>query len=231
MDKLAANLKSDPATHVRIASAEALAAIGGAKAAHSLSSVLQATERDLSGAAAKALAAIGDPDALPPLLKMLQSTDRNRRLDAVRALGTRTDHEVVRALEWLAASEQDSEVAVSANRELATIPSGEAVSSVVRLTAHASNREACIAELSKTDNAYLENIAAGLQHPQTEVRRAVVEALSRREAPQKLPSCWAIRALDDDQPSVRLTAAIAALSRLGSHTAERKLAITRFKRS
>src|SRR2546430_17552938 len=58
VDKLSQNLKSDPATHVRIASAEALAAIGGAKAAHALSAVLQSTERDLTAAAAKALAAI-----------------------------------------------------------------------------------------------------------------------------------------------------------------------------
>jgi HEAT repeat protein len=99
--------------------------------------------------------------------------------------------------------------------------SNDAVTSVVRLTAQPSLREVAISELANVDNVYLETIAAGLNHPQSEVREAVVTALSRKKQPRA--SELLARALDDDRPAVRL-AAIAALVRLGSHTAERKLA-------
>jgi HEAT repeat protein len=219
---LARLLKSDTATHVRIASAEALAEIGGPTAAKALSAALQSEDRDLFSVVVKSLALLGNPDALPPLLEMLHSHDRNRKLDAIRALGTRTDHEVIRALEWVAASDKDTEVATSSLQQLASMRSNDAVTSVVRLTAQPSLREIAISELAKVDNAYLETIASGLSHPQSEVREAVVAALSRKKHPRA--SELLALALDDEQTSVRL-AAISALARLGSHTAERKLAL------
>jgi HEAT repeat protein len=221
LDRLSIAAKSDAATHVRIAAAEALAAIGEPEAAGVLSALLDSSERDLSNAAAIALGSIGHPDALPPLISLLRSKDRDKRLSAVNALAGRSDHEVIRALEWIAALDKDPDVASASVERLAALASPESLASVVRLTVQPALREACVVALSQIDASKLEILARGLDHPQKDVRCAVVDALGRRKHPAAADVLS--RALDDEDPSVR-SAAVLAFARLGSRRPERKLA-------
>ena len=92
---------------------------------------------------------------------------------------------------------------------------------MVRLTAQASVREVCVKALSRIDAENIEIVATGLRHPQLEVRRSMIDALSRRKHP--VASRVLTKALEDSDAQVRY-AAVVALSRLGSHEAERKLA-------
>jgi HEAT repeat protein len=220
LDPLANVVQSD-ATHVRIAAAEAVAAIGGPKAVAVLSPLLSSTDRDLSRAAASAMGSIGHPDALAPLLALLKSSDRDHRLAAVNALGTNPVPEVVSSLEWVAATDGDHEVAAAAVERLARMATPASIESVIRLTAQASVREVCIKALSRVDAENIDIVASGLRHPQLEVRRSLIDALGRRKHP--LASLVLTKALEDNDPQVRY-AAVVALSRLGSHEAERKLA-------
>ncbi len=222
VEPLARLAKEDSAVPVRISAAQALAAIGGPTATRVLSALLNSDERDISGAAATALGSIGHPDALPPLMAMARSTDHERRLDAIQALGSRADLEVIQTLEWIAATDKEPAVATTAINELASMLTAESLQSVIRLSVQPALREFCIAALSRIGADHVDAIASGLDHPQTEVRRAVIEALSRMKHPQA--SKLLAKSLDDPEASVRL-AAVTALSRLGSHSAERKLAL------
>jgi len=221
LDPLTTVVQSDPATHVRIAAAEAVAAIGGPKAVAALSPLLSSQDRDLSRAAATAMESIGHPDALAPLLALLKSSDRDHRLDAVNALRRNPVSQVIGSLEWVAATDNDHEVAAAAVERLANMGTPNSIESVVRLTAQASVREACVKALSRIDAENIEIVASGLRHPQLEVRRSMIDALSRRKHP--VASRVLTKALEDGDAQVRY-AAVVALSRLGSHEAERKLA-------
>src|SRR5690606_3705581 len=102
------------------------------------------------------------------------------------------------------------------------IGNGASVAALVRLTAHKSVRDAVIAGLSRLDPSHVPGVAAGLDSPQMEVRRAVVGALSRLKHPSA--SRALVGALLDRQPPVRAAAAL-ALGRLGSRVAEKDLAV------
>src|SRR5262249_1510454 len=149
-----------------------------------------------------------------------KSGDRDHRLSAVNVLGNPVP-EVIQSLEWAAATDSDHEVAHAAVDRLVAIGTKASVESVVRLTAQASVREPCIKALSRIDATKIEMFGSGLRHPQLEVRRSVVEALSRRRHPAA--SHLLTIALDDDDAQVRY-ATVVALSRLGNHEAERKFA-------
>lgn len=220
LDALAELAQTDAPNHVRIAALEALGRIGGVRAVAILAPFIERGESDLAQAAVKALGSIGHPNALPPLQAAVQSHDSTLRVAALRALGKRGGDEVAEALQWVAATDADAEVTQAAIDALAHLATPEAIDALVTLTADHKHREACIAALSRFDEAQLEWIAHGLTHANVEVRRAVTEALGRikRSSASELLSA----ALDDPEATVRLAAAN-ALGYLGNRRAERKL--------
>ncbi len=150
-----------------------------------------------------------------------QSSNSVLQVAALRALGKRGGEEVAEALQWVAATDADAEVAQAAIDALAHLATPKAIDALVALTADHKQREACMAVLARFDEGQLEWIAHGLTHQNVEVRRAVTEVLGRikRSSASDLLSA----ALDDPEATVRLAAAN-ALGYLGNRRAERKLA-------
>jgi HEAT repeat protein len=221
LDSLVSTLRQESVPFVRIAVADALGDIGGSKAAAALAPLLETEDLDLVRSAALALGKLGHPDAAAPLVAMLRSADPERRRDALRALALRRDAEAVDNLQWTALTDKEPLVAAVAVDELVSMKTEAAVIALVRLTAQKSIREAVVSALSRLDPAFINVVAAGLDNPQLEVRRAVTEALGRHRHPDATD--FLVRALSDEQPPVRL-AAVLALGRLGSRAAQKSLA-------
>ncbi|MEN3333577.1 MAG: hypothetical protein V7641_2942 [Blastocatellia bacterium] len=220
LDDLMRLAQTDTARQVRIAAVDALGQIGGPRAVAVLATLAEAMEPDLMSAALKALGQIGHPDALPPLLEALRSTDQARRLKALAALGERGGQGVAEMLQWVAAADQDAAMAQAAIDALARLATAEAINALITLTADTARREAAIAGLAHLGQRHIEAIGHGINHPQSSVRRAVVEALGRMKQP--LASELLIQALDDREASVRL-ATVSALAHLGSRNVEKRL--------
>jgi HEAT repeat protein len=220
IDALAAALRDDSATQVRIAAADALGSIGGRRTVSFLAPFVNSDDSDLARAALLALGVVGHPDALDPILAALRSSDPSRRLVAVRAIAARRDHDAAEALQWAAAADSSEAVADAAIEELSRMATPESVAALLRLTSDGRLREKAIVQISKLGHAHLKRIQTGLNSPHMETRRAVVEALGRMRHPDASEALSV--ALDDERPEVRL-AALMALRRLGSHMSERKL--------
>lgn len=218
LDMLGALARDDAANQVRIAAIEALGSIGGARAVAMIAPFIDMADADLSRAALNALGQIGHPNALPLLLPALHSADNERRLYAIRALGERGGPDVSNALQAVAA-DHDLTVARAAITALARLASPEAIDALVALTVDADRREYCVAALASVGHTKAAHVARGLAHSDADVRCAAVDALARMKHP--LTSERLSAALDDTAATVRL-AAVMALSRLGSHHAERK---------
>jgi HEAT repeat protein len=220
INAIAAIIRNDEANQVRIAAADALGSIGGPRAVSILAPLVDVEDRDLARAALNALAAVGHPHALHPIFAVLRSTDPSRRLDAVLAMAARRDDQAVQTLQSIAANDSDSQVSEAAIIQLAAMSTAASIACLIRLTADRHLRETVIGALGRLEPAHIDHVAAGLANPEMEARQAVVEALSRMKHPKA--SELMSRALEDDTPSVRLTA-VMALRRLGSHSCERKL--------
>src|SRR5262249_54409179 len=143
-----------------------------------------------------------------------------RRAHALRALGKRESPGIVDAIQWVAAADRDAEVAQAAIDALANLSTQEAIETLLALTSDPSRRDACVAALAQLGAERIPMISRGLSHSQAAVRRATVNALGRMKQPRASDSLSA--ALDDDDPSVRLTA-VNVLAQLGSRNAERKV--------
>jgi HEAT repeat protein len=221
IDVLAAAARSDEANQVRIAAADALGSIGGARVVSVLSPLVDADDRDLARAALNALGAVGHPDAMHPIAAVLQSRDASRRLDAVMAMATRRNDDAVAALEAIGAHDPDPKVSEAAMDRLAAMATPASIRSLLGLAADRRVRDRAISALAAVDSAHMDRIGTGLDDPRIDVRRAVVEALSRKKHP--MASELLSKALEDQAAPVRL-AAVLALRHLGSHAAERKLA-------
>jgi HEAT repeat protein len=129
-------------------------------------------------------------------------------------------------LEWIAAADDDPDVAGAAIDGLAKIArrqdlhSSEATRALVALTAEPRRREAVITALSELPARRIGDLARGLGEASPDVRCASVEALSRMQ--HSNASRALERALDDVHPAVRL-AAIRALKTLGTREPRKKL--------
>ena len=221
IDSLADALRSDAATQVRIAAADALGSIGGRRTVSLLAPFVNSEDEDLARAALLALGMVGHPDALHPILSVLRSSSSApRRLAAVRAIAARRDDDAAEALQWTAAADSDETVADAAIEELARMATTESIAALLRLASDRRLREKAIVHISRLGQAHLGLIKGGLSSPQLETRRAVVEALGRMKHPEASEALSG--ALDDDRPEVRL-AALLALRRLGSHVSEKRL--------
>jgi HEAT repeat protein len=160
------------------------------------------------------------------LADVLRSADPSHRLEAVFAIGARGGTEAPDTLQWAAAADRDDSVATAAISALGHAGSREgadgaaATAALISLTAEPARREASLAALSALPVRQLGEVAKGLRHPSPDVRRAVIQALSRMKNPEA--SYLVERALEDETAAVRATAA-AELRRLGSRSASRKL--------
>jgi HEAT repeat protein len=220
IDVLARALRSDSATPVRIAAADALGSIGGRRTVALLAPFVTSEDQNLARAVLMALGVVGHPDAAEPIVSVLRTTDPSRRLDAVSAIALRRDHEAAEVLQWTAGADSNDEVAHAAIEELSAMATPDSIASLVRLTSDRRLREKAIVAISRLGRTHIEPIKAGLSSPQMEIRRAVVEALGRMKHPEASEALSV--ALGDDRPEVRL-AALQALRRLGSHVSERTL--------
>lgn len=226
-------LASEPATQVQVAIVEALGKIGGEKAIATLIPLLETSQNeDLINSTLAALGIINHPNALPPLLNQLRSPDSKRRIETLRALSKRSEEAAIQAIQWIAATDQDTKVVQTAIEALAHLSNEKAIAALIELTADPKLTTACILALAQTHQTasniripieeQIQWIGCGLHHPNTRVRCAIVDVLTRLKHPRA--SELLISALDDADASVRLQS-IRALGYLGNRYAEPKIAV------
>jgi HEAT repeat protein len=209
LDALVKLAQGDAAMQVRVAAVEAIGNIGGASVLPLLVALVDANDADLARAAIAAIGASGCPEALPPLLAALGSHDSSKRFEAVRALGASGAREAVAALQRVAATDANSDLAEAAINALGQLPVPESLAALIELAALPGRRAACVAVLPDAAKGNLACIAGSLSHQQLDVRRAVVEALGRMRDPRA--TALLSVALEDAEGSVRL-AALTALA-------------------
>ncbi|MCT7952561.1 HEAT repeat domain-containing protein [Ancylothrix sp. C2] len=221
VDPLGAVAKNDPAQQVRLAAIDALGVLGGYRAAAILAPLTEA-EADVAAAALKALGNISEPNSLPPLLRALNSSVPVCRRCAIRALGKRGGCGVETTLADIATFDFDTEIVQAAIEALASLGTPLAIEALVNLMANPIRNADCVAALAHLQDHHIEAVGRGLLHPDADVRRSVVEVLTRMKHPRS--SEFLISALDDKEPAVRL-AAVMGLELLGNRYAERKVAL------
>ena len=205
VDMLERVVQTDTATHVRIASLEALGQIGGEQAATIAANFVDSNDSDLANAALVALGNIAHSSATEPLVKSLRSPHAERRRQAALALGQHRNSDVIEHLKRVASGDDQPavyEAAMDALRKLAT---PDAIGGLIALTEDPLRRDAACGALARVPDALLEQVARGLLHPSAEVRRAIVGVLARMKRGQA--SELLRKALGDPDASVRLAAA------------------------
>jgi HEAT repeat protein len=219
-------LRTDPAPHVRLAAIDVLGRLGPAEAWDVLEPLARSSDPDIGGAAIVALGHLERPEAMAALEGFLRAPRAWQRIAAVTATSQRADAHAARALQWIAAADEDHEVMRAAIHGLARIarrsgPQGaEATEVLVALTAEPLRREAAIQALSELPTRRIADVARGLTDSSIDVRCASVEALGRM---QQADASRALEtALNDEHPAVRL-AAIRALKSLGTRDPQKKL--------
>jgi HEAT repeat protein len=221
-----ARLQQDAAAHVRLAAIDVFGRLKPAQALEILEPLTQSPNEDIARAAIGALGHVDRPDMLPVLERFLRAPEPWRRLAAIGAITVRRETRIPQVLQWVAAADEDREIVSAAVDALARIGSredqqgAEATRALIALTAEPARRESAIAALGRLPPRRISDIAAGLHHPVTDVRRACVEALSRMKQPDASRALES--ALADTAASVRLTA-VAELKHLGTRTSQRKL--------
>jgi HEAT repeat protein len=219
-------LAHDPAAQVRLAAIDVLGRLDAPDAVSILRPLAAAPNADIACAAIRALGHTKDPEATSILERLLRSGDIWRRLEAAIATGERGGAEAAPTLQWLAAADGNQDVVNAAITALALLASRDgteaiaATSALISLTAEPAQRDALIVALSGLPNRRTGDLAKGLRHPSPDVRRAMIEALSRMRNPEA--SRCVESALEDAVPAVRATA-VAELRRLGSRHAAPKL--------
>jgi HEAT repeat protein len=203
----------DPVPFVRLAAIEFLGHTGGQLAASILSSLTGDTNREIAIAAINAMGDIHHPGALPTLLALSKTSDRELRRNAIEAIGRRGGPGATGDLQWVALTEKDNAIKVSAINSLKQIASRESISALLNLTSDTENRDRAISALSTLPSEMMQVICEGLSHRNTLVRTAVVEVLLRMHSP--LASARLAGCLKHDDVNVRL-ATINALHRLGN---------------
>jgi HEAT repeat protein len=204
-------VREDAAQQVRIAAVEAVATAKTADIISFLAEAASSEAAELAQAAVTALGSMREVPTLPYLLAALASSVTETRLVAVAALGASGLPASVEHL-WRLTNDDNPNLAAAAIEALGNLDCEEAVSELVEFSRLPRWRESCIRLLSGTAPARLGVLARGLQHPDVDVRRSVVEALTR----SRHSSAWQIlrSALSDAEACVRY-AAMTALAQGG----------------
>ncbi len=195
--------REDKGTQVRIAAVDALARHGGAGRLTLFASLVESEETDLARAALKALGASRNRDAIPILVAALDRDEGEIRRAAILALGETGEEMAIEPLAR-AVMEQEGELATSALEALGRLDHPDAIAALVDLTRWPRWRETCMTVLTRQARERTEWVAQGLHHENLDVRRTIVEVLSRvrhRQATNALQN-----ALTDEEPAVRFPA-------------------------
>jgi len=219
-------LRMDSAPHVRLAAIDVVGRLGPAEAWDVLAPLARSSDSDMGGAAIVALGHLHHPEALAALEAFLRAPHPWQRVAAVTATAQRVDEQAARALQWVAAADDEQDVVQAAIQGLARIarrpgPQGAAAAqALVALTSEPLRREAAVRALSELPARRIVDVAHGLADAAPDVRCATVEALGRMQQADASRALEA--ALDDAHPGVRL-AAIRALKNLGTREPQKKL--------
>ena len=220
---LVTSASTDAAPHVRIAAFDALGLIGDLGAVPALLECAVHEDEDVAAAALRALGTLGAAEALTPLQGSARAPSLKIRLSAVAGLGALGTEAAVAALGWVASVDTDtpvSEAAISGLAEVATSSregAGLAVASLLEMQADAGLAEAASAALSRLGSGRVADVAHGLRHPQSDIRRKTIDTLARMRI--AAATKFIAQALDDEVAAVRETAVL-ALSRLGAQGLE-----------
>ena len=221
-----ATLQDDPAPHVRLAAIEVIGRLKPPNGLEILEPLTRSKNQDVARAAVRALGYVDGAEALALLERFARGSEVWQRATAIDALTLRSELQVAQILQWIAATDSGMEVVRAAVDGLARVAlredrqASEATRALTALTAEAARRESAIMALGNLPVRRISDIAAGLRHPATAVRRACVEALGRMKHPDA--SQAVASALDDADATVRLTA-IAELKHLGTRSWQNKL--------
>ena len=213
--------ESDPSDHVRIAAAKALGRIGSTHSLDVLKALIRHENPDVARAAIAGLGYLRHPAARDILLQMLQAEHPQDRLCAIQALESDESPTTIAKLQWVAASDSDPAVSSAAIEALARCSHAEAVRSLIHLTVDRRLREPVVSALAGMPENRIGWVASGLEHPNPEVRIAMIDALGRMkraDATEMILGC-----LNDSDWRVRM-AAIAVFTQTGNRAAEKKLA-------
>jgi len=206
LTQLASN---DPAMQVRLAAIEALGECG-ALALPTLLDLSNAEASDLAGAALAALGASGQAEAIQRLVEALQSPDTERRILAARALARTGSPEAVGPL-LAAALGSDERTAAEAIGALAQLGIPAAAAALIDISRLPGRREKCIDALAAMAGTAVPALAQSLFQGDLDVRRAIVEILSRIGQPAAVDALEV--ALNDREAAVR-HAALSALAHI-----------------
>lgn len=228
LDALADVASTDHAPHVRLAALEAIGRIDGPRASGVLARyAADDVATEIAAAAIGALGHVSDASATTILRSALRAGEEARRTAAARALADRGGREGVEALAWAASAETQEDVAAVAFDGLRRIAAGstparsEAIDALIELTADPGRRELAVATLAGVCAKDLDRIVGALNHDSLEVRRAMIQVLTRARHGDAV--LHVRRALDDTDPVVR-EAAIIALDRVGARGLSARLA-------
>ena len=228
LDVLAGVASTDHAPHVRLAALETIGRIDGPRATGLLARyAADDVAIEIAVAAIGALGHVSDGSATTLLRGALRAGERERRAAAARALADRGGREGVEALAWAASAEAQEEVAAVAFDGLGRIGAGstsarsEAIDALIELTADPGRRELAIATLSRVCGRDLDRIAGALNHESVEVRRAMIQVLTRARHGDAVLH---VRQALEDKDAVVREAAITALDRVGVRGLSARLA-------
>jgi HEAT repeat protein len=206
LEKLGACARSDDATQVRLACIQALIPYRWAARKSLYAELIHSPDGDLARAALTALGELHDNDSINMLIQTLDSDEMERRLAALEALGASGQQAAVGPL-VRAVHEQNPDVARAAATALGQCECAEAAAALIELTALPRWRETCITVLTRMARQHCDWVVPGLEHPDLDVRRTVVQALSATRLRQASDAIR--RAQFDISPAVRHAATMA----------------------
>jgi HEAT repeat protein len=206
---LIAAARGDSAMQVRIAAIEALGACGEG-AFPILAELATSPVAELAQAAVSALPRTRHPQALTVVAQQLTRSTAASRQKAVQALAGSEAEEAVDILRPIALG-TESRLALEAVASLGRIRLPSAATVLVEALGWPTRRRAAIEALLCLRDVATVALEKALAHPSLDVRRAVVETLSRIRTAGAIAALEA--ALRDDTPAVR-HAALTALAHL-----------------
>lgn len=196
--------RHDEATQVRVAAVQALTRFSNLALLPVFAALAHSTDVDLARAALRALGAMRHRDALPELIAALDTGELAVRRAAIEALGASQQPAAVEPLER-AVHDEDRELGVAAIEALGQMDCAEAVKALIERMQWARWRDTCIEVLIRNGCGRIDCIAGGLEHPNVDARRAVVEVLVRI-SDQNAVGAALRKAAKDAHPTVRYAA-------------------------